>query len=118
MHDFEDVLDGECVYMGNFTTARIIDKGKILRKFTSGKLLSLSNALYVPSLHRNLVSGILFNKARLKTIVGDDKLVISRNGVFVGIEYLNGSLFVLNLASEILNRNTSTFACIAESVDL
>jgi len=74
--------------------------------------------LYVPSLHRNLVSGILLNKAGVKTVVTDDKVVISRNGVFVGNGYLNGSLFVLNLASESLNRNASTFAFIADSIDL
>jgi len=30
-------------------------KKKVLLKFTSGKLLSLSNVLYVPSFHRHLV---------------------------------------------------------------
>jgi len=34
---------------GNPTTARVIGKWKILRKFTSSKLQSLSNVLYVPS---------------------------------------------------------------------
>ena len=55
MQDFEDVVDGEYVYMENSTTARIMGKGKILPKFTSAKLLSLSNVLYAPSHHRNLV---------------------------------------------------------------
>jgi len=95
--DFEVVADGECVYMGNSTTARVICKRKILLKFTSGKLLLLSNTLHLPSLRKNLVFGILLNKAGLKTIVGDNKVVISRNGAFVGKRYLNGSLFVLNL---------------------
>ena len=40
MQDFEHVVDGECIYMGNSTTTRIIGKGKILSKFTSGKSLS------------------------------------------------------------------------------
>jgi len=54
----------------------------------------------------------------LKPIVGDEKVVIFRNRVFVGKRYLNGSLFVLNLTSETLNGNASTSAYIAESVDL
>ena len=91
--------------MGNSTTTRVMGKGKILLKFTSGKLLSLSNVLYVPSLYRNLISNILVNKAGLKTIVRDDKVVISHNRVFVGKGYLNESLFVLNLASEIIDGN-------------
>ena len=97
MQDFEDVIDGECIYMGNPTIAKVIGKGNILLRFTSGKLLSLSNALFVPFLYRNLVSGILLNKVGLKTVVGDDKIVISHKGVLVGKEYLNRSLFVLSL---------------------
>jgi len=53
MHDFEDVADGEWVYMGNSMAARVMGKRKILLKFTSDKLLSLINVLYVPSLRRN-----------------------------------------------------------------
>jgi len=54
VQDFEDVVDDECVYMGNSTTARVMGKGKILLKFASGKLLSLSNALSVLSIRKNL----------------------------------------------------------------
>ena len=104
--------------MGNSSTAIVMGKGKILLKFTSSKLPSSSNVLYVSALHRNLVSGIFLNKARLQNVVEDDKVVISHNGVFVGKRYLNGSLFVLNLACETINRNSSSFAHIYESVDL
>jgi len=104
--------------MGNSATTRVMGKGNILLKFTYGKLLSLSNVLYMSFLRRNLVSLTLLNKARLKTIVGDDKVAISHNGVFVRNGYLNKSLFVLNVASETLNEDTSTSAYIADSVDL
>jgi len=87
-------------------------------RFTYEKLLSLSNVLYVPSLRRNLISSILLNKARLKSIVGDDKVVISNNGVFVGKGYLNKSLFVLNLTFVTMNEIASSSAYIAESIDL
>jgi len=59
MHDFKDVLDGEHVFIGNATTAEVLGNGKVFLKFTSGKFLCLNNALYVPSLRRNLVSGNL-----------------------------------------------------------
>ena len=72
----------------------------------------------MPFLRRNFVYAILLNKAGLKTVVRDDKVLISRNGFFVGKGYLNGSLFVLNLTYEILNGNASTSAYITESVDL
>jgi len=113
MQDFKDVTN-----MGNFMTTRVMGKGKILLKFIFGKLLSLSNVLYVAFLRKNLVSGILLNKTGLKTIVGANKVVISHNRAFVGKRYLNISFFVLNLASETMNENASSSAYIVESVDL
>jgi len=94
--------------MENSQTARVIGKGNMLLKFTSAKLLSLSNVLYVSSLCRNLVFGIFLNKVGLKTVVGDDKVVVCLNGVFIGNGCLNKSLFILNLTSETLNENSST----------
>uniref|UniRef100_A0A1U7XD95 Uncharacterized protein LOC104232850 n=1 Tax=Nicotiana sylvestris TaxID=4096 RepID=A0A1U7XD95_NICSY len=118
-HDFEESTDGECVYMCNSTTTRVMGKGKILLKLTSRKALALNNVLYVPSLRRNLVSSALLNKAGLKLIFEYDKVVISRGGDFVGKGYLSGGLFVLNITQKITN-NASTFnsAYISESIDL
>ena len=48
--EFEEVKAGECVYMGNASSAAIVGKGKIFLKLTSGKTLALINVLYVPSL--------------------------------------------------------------------
>jgi len=89
MHDFKDITDGEYVNKGNSTTTRAMGQEKILLKYTSSKLLSLSNVLYVPSLHRNLVFGIRLKKDELKTIVGHDKVVIFHNGVFIRKRYQN-----------------------------
>ncbi|XP_075077172.1 uncharacterized protein LOC142163917 [Nicotiana tabacum] len=75
-HDFEESADGECVYMGDSTTAKVMGKGKILLKLTSEKTLALNNVLYVPSLRRNLVSGALLNKADL----ADFKNTINKGG--------------------------------------
>nr|XP_016490652.1 PREDICTED: uncharacterized protein LOC107810387 [Nicotiana tabacum] len=36
-HDFEESADGECVYMGNSTTAGVMGKGNILLKLISEK---------------------------------------------------------------------------------
>ena len=43
LHDFEDVLDGEHVLMGNAATIGVMGKGKVLLKFTFGKSLCLNN---------------------------------------------------------------------------
>ncbi|KAL0378952.1 UNVERIFIED_CONTAM: hypothetical protein Sradi_3200700 [Sesamum radiatum] len=54
--ELHEAPDGECVFMGNSTTAGVLGKGKIFLKLTSGKTLALNDVLYVPSLRRNLVS--------------------------------------------------------------
>ncbi|XP_070020996.1 uncharacterized protein [Nicotiana sylvestris] len=96
-YDFEKSTDGECVYMGNSTTAGVMGKGKVLLKLTSGKILALNNVMYVPSIRRNLDSSALLNKVGLKLVFESNKIVISCGGDFVGKGYLNGGLFVLNI---------------------
>ena len=115
-HDYEDTADGEYVFMGNTATAEVIGKVKVILKLNSGKTLSPSNVLYVPSLHRNLVSGSLLNRVGLKIILEGDKVVLTKNGEFVGKGYLSNGLFVLN--TTFMNANTSSFAYIIESIDL
>ncbi|TYK16589.1 ty1-copia retrotransposon protein [Cucumis melo var. makuwa] len=116
LHDYEDTADGECVFMGNSATAGVIGKGTVILKLTSGKTLSLSNVLYVPSLRRNLVSGSLLNPARLKIVLEGDKVFLTKNGDFVGKGYLSNGLFVLNTIS--MNANASSSAYLIESANL
>ncbi|KAA0033483.1 ty1-copia retrotransposon protein [Cucumis melo var. makuwa] len=97
--DYEDTTDRECVFMENSVTAGVIEKGKIILKLTFEKTLSLSNVLYVSSLSRNLVSGSLLNQAGLKIVLEGDKVVLTKNGKFVGKGYLSNGLFVLNTVS-------------------
>jgi len=94
MHDFKDVPNGEHVFMGNASTARIMGKGKVLLKFTSGKSLYLNNVLFVPSLRRNLVSSSLLDIAGFEVNQKARKIVILRKLVIVGKGYCSaGSLF-------------------------
>jgi len=97
MQDFKDIIDDECVYMRNSTTARFMRKGNIFLKFTCGQLLSLINVLYVSSLRRNLVYG----EVGLKTIVGEIKLSSLIMGSLLGrdtrIEVCLYSILLLGL---------------------
>ncbi|KAL0349971.1 UNVERIFIED_CONTAM: hypothetical protein Sradi_4146300 [Sesamum radiatum] len=115
--EFHEALDGECVFTGNSATARVLDKGKIFFKLTSGKTLALIDVLYVPSLHRNLISGSLLNKASLKILLEADKVVIPRNGDFVGKRYMSDGLYVLNIVPS-TNKITSSSAYMIESIDV
>ncbi|GKE14652.1 retrovirus-related pol polyprotein from transposon TNT 1-94, partial [Tanacetum coccineum] len=115
-HQFEEVADGEQVYMGNDGTARVIGKGKVFLKFTSGKTLALNNVLYVPSLRRNMVSGSLLVREGLKVTLEGDKVIITRNNDFVGKGYVTGGLFVLNTESS--TNESSASAYIVESANM
>ena len=94
--DYEKVIDGESVYLGDARTASVAGKGKALLKLTSGKSLALHSVLHVPNMRRNLVSRSFLNKAGLKLVFEEDKLVLTRNGDFVGKGYCHGGLFVLD----------------------
>nr|GEX41916.1 zinc finger, CCHC-type [Tanacetum cinerariifolium] len=61
-HSFRAVDNGEKLYMGNSTTADIKGEGDVILKMTSDKELKLTNVLYVPKIHKNLVSSWLLNK--------------------------------------------------------
>jgi len=110
-HQIEDVADGERVFMGNSATAGVFGKGKILLKLTSGKTISLSDVLYVPSLRRNLIFGSLLNRAGLKLVFEADKVVITKNGELVGKGYQADDLFVLNTIS-VASNNMSSVASV------
>ena len=103
--------------MGNSSISRVLGKGKVALKLTSGKSLTLVNVLYVPSLRRNLISCGLLEIAGIKQVTDAGKMVLTKNGEFVGKAYRADFLYVLETMIE-NNENASTSAYIAESVDL
>ena len=114
--DYDKASDGECVFMGNSSTVSILGKGKVSLKLTSGKTIALHNVLHVPDIRRNLISGALLNKAGIKLTFESDKLVLTKNGDFVGKGFCNGGLFVLDILTD--NKIATASAYIAESVTL
>ncbi|CAN1139245.1 Retrovirus-related Pol polyprotein from transposon TNT 1-94 [Linum perenne] len=110
-----EVENGEQVYMGNSSSSPVMGKGKISLKLNSGKILALTNVLFVPSLRRNLISAGLLNKAGLKLVIEADKLVLTKNGQFVGKGYMSGGLFVISGCC--VNENHAS-SYIVESINL
>jgi len=51
--EYKKMGDREGVFMRNASTTKILGRGKISLKVTSRKILSLSNVLHVPEMHRN-----------------------------------------------------------------
>jgi hypothetical protein len=73
--------------MGDARTVSVVGKGKILLKSTFGKSLALHAILHIPDIRRNLLFGSLLNKSRIKMVFDADKVVLTRNGDFVGKDY-------------------------------
>ncbi|GJX56254.1 hypothetical protein Tco_0286151 [Tanacetum coccineum] len=65
------------------------DQGSVALEFSSGKTITLFNMLYVPKLHKNLVSGPMLNKCGYKQVYESDKYILSKSGVFVRFGYYN-----------------------------
>ena len=59
------VADDTEVFMGNHVPAKVLGKGTVLLKFTSGQKLTLLDVFHVPDVKRNLLSAGLLVKKRL-----------------------------------------------------
>ena len=108
----------EQVFMGDSRSTPMIDKGKVLLKLTSRKVLVLSDVLYVLDIQWNLVSVSLLGKAGMRILFDFDKIVLTKNHAFMGKSYCNQGLFMLNV-HDIINNNASSFsAYMVDSCDI
>nr|GEX10353.1 zinc finger, CCHC-type [Tanacetum cinerariifolium] len=94
---FKPVEDGPILYMGDEHFTPVHGKGSVALEFSSRKIVTLFNVLYVPKLRKNLVSGPVLNKCGYKQVYEFDKYILSKSGVFVGFGYYNNGMFMLNL---------------------
>ena len=89
----------EKLYMGNSATSNIEGEGTVILKMSSSKHLTLKNVLFVSDIRKNLVSGSLLNKHSFRIVIESDKVVLSKNDMFVGKGYVTDGLFKLNVMS-------------------
>ena len=73
----------EHVYLGDSRTTLVLGKGKVLLKLTPGKTLALRDVLHVSSIRVNLISVGLLGKVGVKVAFESDKIVMTKNNVFV-----------------------------------
>nr|XP_033510222.1 uncharacterized protein LOC117274993 [Nicotiana tomentosiformis] len=107
--------DREEVYLGDSSTTKVLGKGKVLLKLTSGKTLALVDVLHVPTMRTNLISVSLLGRAGVKVSFEYDKIIMTKNNVFVEKGYCNQGLFVLNV-SDVINGNVYASAYTIESI--
>nr|GEV82629.1 zinc finger, CCHC-type [Tanacetum cinerariifolium] len=86
---FELVEDRSVLYMGDEHFSLVHGKGSVELEFSSGKTVTLFNVLYVPKLHKNLVSSPVLNKCGYKQVYESNKYILSKCGVFVEFGYYN-----------------------------
>ncbi|KAK9094833.1 hypothetical protein Scep_026302 [Stephania cephalantha] len=100
----EAVDENTVLYMGNDATVPVKGIGSVDLKFTSGKVVTLTNVYYAPEVRKNLVSGGLLNKFGFRLVFEADKFVLSKGGVFVGKGYAYEGMFKLNVIA-LSNKN-------------
>ena len=84
--------------MGNSATSDVKGRGQIILKMTSGITLSLNNVLYLPKIRKNLVSGSLLNQHGFKMVFESNKVVLTKQGTYVGRGYVTEGLLKLNVS--------------------
>ncbi|GAA0153753.1 hypothetical protein LIER_37730 [Lithospermum erythrorhizon] len=100
---FKEVDPQEDFMMGNNVGAKVLRKGAVDLEFISEKKLSLLNVFYVPSFWKNLISTNLLCKNDFKIVPEFDKVVMTRNGVFVGKRYSIDRMFKLSICINAVN---------------
>lgn len=103
--------------MGNEVHSRVVGTGSFELNFTSGKKVTLVNVLHIPGMNRNLVSKDLLGKLGIKFVYESDKLILTRNGVFVGKEYFTEGVIKLRTTNNII-KEISYSTYMLESISL
>ncbi|CAM8930593.1 unnamed protein product [Rhodiola kirilowii] len=93
-------------------------KGSVVLKMTSGKELKLTNVSYVPDIRKNLVSRALLDSHGFKLVFESQKVVLSKNGLYMGRGYVKDGTWKLNvIAIKAINKESSS-AYLLESSNL
>ena len=101
------------------STSKVEGKGNVILKFTSGKIITLTNVLYVPEIRKNLVSGPMLSKKGFKLVFESDKFILTKGGMYVGKGYLAEGMFKLNvMVTNAINKINNAFVYFVDSFDL
>ena len=94
---YEELKEFEEVLIGNHNAPKVVKKGSVELKFTCGKKLSLLNVFHIPNLKKNFVFANLLCEKDFKVVLDSDKVVITKNGVFVGKRYTWDGMFKFSI---------------------
>lgn len=106
-----DETPRDSVLLGDDSALQVAGIGEVELKLSSGRVLTLTKVLFVPNMRRNLISSALLMIAGFKQTLDAGKLVITKNGGYVGKAFCNGNLFVLDVMNEISGSASAYFVC-------
>lgn len=100
---YKEVEAHKEVVMGNNNRAKVLGKGSVELELTSGNKLTLNNVFYVPSLTKNLISVNVLCKNGFKIVLESDKVVVTKNCVYVGKRYSVDGMFKFSTCANKIN---------------
>ncbi|KAI9177785.1 hypothetical protein LWI28_019255 [Acer negundo] len=114
---YGEVMDEQEIQMGNEGRSKVVGKRSVDLVFTSRKKVTLTNVLHVPEMNRNVVSGDLLGKPGIKFVYEPGKLILSKNGVFIGKGYSCDRMVKLCTIENVNNKITPS-ANMIDSISL
>ena len=116
-------VGGRKVRMGNQASSEVVGVGNVFLKLGFGKVLTLKDVLHVPDIRYNLVSGSLLVNHGFSLEFECEKVILTKNGKFIGEGHLVNELFELNVTvihrgKGICNKEDDTSSYLFESSDL
>ena len=98
--------------MGNHDKAKVLGKGTVEVKMSSDKMIILTNIFHVLEIKKNLISANLLCKSGVKAVLEFNKLILSKNEIFVGEGYVTNIMYKLS----IINKEVSGRTYIVDSL--
>nr|GEW44446.1 zinc finger, CCHC-type [Tanacetum cinerariifolium] len=88
---------------GNESTTLVRGRGCVNLRFSSGKIVSLLNALHVPNIRKNLVSSSVLNHCGYKHVIESNKICSIQHGMSQGL-WGESMLTACYLLNRVLNK--------------
>jgi len=94
-------LNGITLNWKNYNVAEVMRKESVELNFTSGKKLLLVNILYIRDIKKNLVYANLLCKKGLRDVLELDKIILSKNKLFMRKGYSCDKMFKLDINNKV-----------------